>query len=201
MPTQQQQNIFAVVLAAGRSRRFGATKMLQMHRGETMVCRAGRLAREIAGDNSLLVVGHDAQNVIDATNRQLQFLVVNSRYTDGIGTSIAAAARSLPNTARGMLIVLADQPLITTQHLQALLAAWTGGENEIVATAFAGVQGPPVFFPRGAFADLASLSGDSGARALLGDPKYDVSTVWFDDAAIDIDTPDDLRRLAADERA
>lgn len=196
MRSAQQQNIFAVVLAAGQSLRFGATKMLQTLNGEAIVYRAAKLARRFAAENSLLVVGHDAEAVVTAAGRQCQFVVVNDSYAEGIGTSIAAAARCLPPSARGMILLLADQPLVTNRHLEALLAAWSGDDNEIVATAFAGAQGPPVLFPRGSFADLARLGGDRGARALLGNPDYEVSTVWFDEAAIDIDTPEDLSRVA-----
>ena len=94
-----------------------------------------------------------------------------------------------------MLILLADQPLISEEHLNALLSAWSGDDKEIVATAFAGTKGPPVLMPRAVFSDLAKLQGDTGAHKLLENPDYRLTTVWFDPAAIDIDSPDDLDRL------
>ncbi len=89
----------------------------------------------------------------------------------------------------------ADQPLITTEHLRALEAAWSGADVEIVATAFADTLGPPVLFPSGCFDDLIGLRGDAGAKRLLEDARYSVKQVAFAGAAIDIDTPEDLERL------
>lgn len=195
MNQPNEQRFFAVVLAAGRSRRFGANKQLQELDGQPLVGRAAALARAVCGKYTLLVVGHEWRRVVAAADQQCQFVAINENYGDGIGTSIAVATKSLAQTADCMLILLADQPLISEDHLNALLSAWSGDDEEIVATAFAGTQGPPVLMPRGAFSDLARLEGDTGARQLLGNPDYRLTTVWFDPAAIDIDSPDDLDRL------
>jgi len=186
---------FAVVLAAGRSRRFGANKQLQVLNGQPLVRHAAALARAVCGKTTLLIVGHEWRRVVAAADQQCQFVAINEDYGDGIGTSIAVAAKSLAHTADCMLILLADQPLISEDHLNALLSAWSGDDQEIVATAFAGTQGPPVLMPRAAFSELAMLEGDTGARKLLENPDFQLTTVWFDPAAIDIDSPDDLDRL------
>ena len=195
MTKHTELRCFAVVLAAGRSQRFGATKQLLEVDGVPIVRGAASLARAVCGDYTLLVVGHEWGNVVAAAEGQCQFVAINEDYTDGIGASIACAARSLAQSADSLLIMLADQPLITADHLNALLSAWSGDDDEIVATAFAGVKGPPVLMPRATFADLARLGGDTGARKLFDNPDYRVTTVWFDPAAVDIDSPEDLRHL------
>ena len=195
MAKHTEHRCFAVVLAAGRSQRFGATKQLFEVDGVPMVCKAATLARAVCGDHTLLVAGHEWGDVVAAAEGQCQFVAINEDYTDGIGASIACAARSLAQSANSLLIMLADQPLITAEHLSALLSAWSGDDDEIVATAFAGVQGPPVLMPRSTFSDLARLSGDSGARKLLDSPKYRLTNVRFEPAAVDIDSPDDLKHL------
>lgn len=190
-----QARIFAVVLAAGESRRFGSTKQLASFRGETLVHRASRFARESCGANTVIVVGHKASEVCDAADRQCQFLLVNDRYKDGLGSSIALAANALHHAAGALLLILADQPLITTQHLHELIAAWTGADDNIVATQFDNVRGPPILMPSAAFSFLQKLSGDQGAKHLLENENYRVTTVALDNARIDIDTPEDLKRL------
>jgi len=202
MASHAEPRIFAVVLAAGRSQRFGSTKQLQKIDGEAMVRKAAALARAVCAENTLLIAGHDWVNVVAAAGGQCHFISLNEKFVDGIGSSIACAARSLANTADALLVMLADQPLISADHLKALLHAWSGDDDEIVATAFAGVRGPPILMPRAAFPSLAELGGDAGARKFLDDPKYRVATVWFDPAAVDIDLPEDLSRLAqaADDR-
>lgn len=191
----EKPTVFAIVLAAGGSRRFGRSKLLEPVQGEPLVRRAAILAREVCGDYSVLVTGHERAAVTAAAGDAAQFIIVNDRYEEGIGGSIALAARAVSHAADALLLLFADQPLVTARHLLALLAAWDGTDHEIVATAFSGIVGPPVLFPRSAFPALAELSGDTGAKSLLHDPRFDVTTVTFEDAAIDIDTPADLEKL------
>jgi len=188
--------VFAAVLAAGESQRFGRSKMCESMQGETLVRRAARLAREVCGDRSILVVGHEGAAVSAAAGDAPQFVIVNDRYEEGIGGSIALAAKAVSHVADGLLLLLADQPLVTAEHLRALVSEWHGEDDVIVATAFSGTMGPPVLFPRGAFAALGELTGDQGAKALLQNSKFDVTTISFEDAAIDIDTPSDLEKLS-----
>jgi molybdenum cofactor cytidylyltransferase len=123
------------------------------------------------------------------------FLIVNDNYCDGLGTSIARAVRSVQHVAQAVVVLLADQPMITADHVQALCDAWSGAEDEIVATAYANTTGAPVLFPRACFDELAALQGDAGGRHLLNDQKFQVKRVVFEPAAVDVDTPADLERL------
>ena len=84
-----------------------------------------------------------------------------------------------------------SRTLGTARHLVIALCA-----TVCTATAFAETRGPPVLFPRGAFDLLEKLTGDDGARAVLSDPRFTVHTVRFEDAAIDVDTPDDFAALS-----
>jgi CTP:molybdopterin cytidylyltransferase MocA len=189
--------VFAAVLAAGRSQRFGRNKQLALIGGKPLVRHAADLAREACGHRSILVSGHQFAAVARAASDAPQFLLVNERYDDGLGGSIALAAAAVSHVADALLLLLADQPFITAQHLRALIDGWSGADNEIVATAFSGTVGPPVLFPRGAFGALGKLTGDRGAKSVLDDPQFDVTTIPFEDAATDIDTPADLARIAA----
>ena len=114
---------------------------------------------------------------------------------DTAGRLLEAQRERHLKSPREMAMLFADQPLITARHLQALIETWSGADNEIVATSFSGTMGPPVLFPRGAFEALCTLSGDTGAKSVIEDPRFDVKTIPFEDAAIDIDTPADLKRF------
>ena len=195
MSTPGKPIVFAAVLAAGSSRRFGRSKLLEAVDGQPLVRRAADIARAVCGDRSILVAGHESAAVTAAAGKAAQFVIVNDRHEEGIGGSIALAARAVAHTADALLILFADQPFVTVQHAAALTDAWSGAEDEIVATAFAGTVGPPVLFPRGTFDALGTLSGDTGAKRILEDPRFDVRTVPFEDAATDIDTPADLEKL------
>ena len=146
-------------------------------------------------DRVLLVVGHEYRRVITAAGNDCRFIVVNERYANGIGTSVAKAAMVLSDCSDAIVIVLADQPKIPLQHLRAMQRIWSGSDTEIVVTIANGTLTPPVLLPSAAYADLVRLEGDSGARELLHDCRYAHKVVRCDAAAQDVDTPEDLAQL------
>ncbi len=187
--------IFAVILAAGESVRFGSTKQLLDFGGESLVGRAVHLAEQVCGDRSVLVVGSDWKKVLAACGPQRGFFVRNDNYESGMAGSIACGVRSVAPVADAVLLMMADQPLITAEHLNSLIQEWSRSADDIIVSEYAGVQGPPVIFPAHCFDKLMKLEGDQGARSLLSDPAQSVKGLAFDAAAIDIDTPKDLENL------
>lgn len=196
-----ETRVYAVVLAAGAARRYGSSKQLALLGGETLVHRAARVARELCGDRSLLVVGHDAGRVVHAADGQCQFLACNEAYADGLGTSLALAARVLAGSADAFVLMLADQPLVSLAHLEALVERWQGNPAAVVATAYSQTRGAPAVLPAWLFKRIAALEGDRGAKALFDDPDIELETVVFDPAAADVDTPADLAALVAADQA
>ena len=190
-----KRNVIAVVLAAGSSSRFGATKQLAEIDGVPLVKRAVDAAIASRAAATVVVVGHDWQAVSAAIAPLAGFLVRNDDFEDGIGSSLSLAVRAARPAADAFVVLLADQPLVTAAHIDAIIDAWSGAADEIVATAFAGTSGPPVLFPAGCFDDLALLHGDTGARALVQDSRFTVRNVEFADAAVDVDVPEDLNPL------
>lgn len=182
-------------MAAGRATRFGATKQLAELGGMPLVRRAAAAAQRVCGENVLTVIGHDMASVLSALGDDSGFVVVNDDYASGLASSIARAVAACRSDAGALLVLMADQALVTAEHLQSLLDAWSGGDDEIVATAYDGTAGPPVLFANGTFADLLALEGDTGARALFDDERFVLKTVLFEPAATDIDTAADLAAL------
>lgn len=189
------KSVFTVVLAAGDASRFGATKQLAEFHGEALVRRAVRLAASVCGERCLLVAGKDSRRVIEACQPVPGYFVVNENYADGIGGSLAMAARSLGDVAEAVVVLLADQPLITSEHLQKLIAEWRQTPDQIIATAYANTVGPPAIFPGPFIAKLAALTGDRGAKAIIA--AENARTLRFEPAAADVDRPEDLDKLQA----
>ena len=189
------RRLFSVVLAAGRGVRFGSTKQLAPYRGTCLVARAVRLAESVCGDRTVLVAGHEWQSVVAACRPLRGFFANNTAHQAGMGTSIACGVSSVLEAADAVLLLLADQPLITTAHLKRMETAWMESPDAIVATVFSGTMGPPVLFPRGDFGHVASLGGDQGARHVLARAGERVRGVAFEEAAVDIDVTEDLQGL------
>jgi molybdenum cofactor cytidylyltransferase len=189
-----KQSLFAIILAAGESRRFGSSKQLAIFQGESLVSRAVRLAEAVCGDHSVLVVGSDWKTILSACAPQRGFFVRNESYATGLAGSIACGVQSVAHAADAVLLVMADQPLVTEGYLNSLISRWREAPEMIVASEYAGVKGPPVVFPKRCFDSLVKLQGDRGARSLLHDRRFSVVALPCDDAAVDIDTPADLAR-------
>ena len=185
--------VAVAILAAGKARRFGRQKLLEIWRGRPLLEHALRAASEVSGADVRLVTGDERYANLAALYAAR--VVHNPRFEDGIGTSIAAVAAACDDDTDALVIVLGDQPLVTGGHLRALIAAWDGEEGSIVATAYAGTQGPPVLFGGTYFSELATLDDDSGAKGVLRAHADRVRTVRFEPAAFDVDTPVDLDRL------
>lgn len=181
-----------MVLAAGKASRFGATKQLQDYRGMPLVTRAVRLAEEVCGADSVLVVGKDWPAVASAAAPLQGFFTINSDFGQGLATSISCGIKSICEKADAVLLLLADQPLITAAHLQDLIAARSNSADTIVATTYAGASGVPAIFPKRDFDALAKLQGDRGARSIIESSGDRVLLVEFEDASVDIDRPEDL---------
>ncbi|NCF73603.1 MAG: NTP transferase domain-containing protein [Gammaproteobacteria bacterium] len=186
------------VLAAGTSSRFGATKLVQPYHGKPLVQNALLAAQGACAGRVILVVGHDQDAVSEASNGLFDELIVNRDFQNGIGTSIAAAATACDEDTDALLIILGDQPLVTATHLRHLIDTWSGSDDEIISSSFDGITCPPILFPRKAFAALSRLQGDSGAKSLLENDDFVVSTIDFPPAGFDIDRPEDLHRVPSD---
>ncbi|HEV7572810.1 MAG TPA: nucleotidyltransferase family protein [Thermoanaerobaculia bacterium] len=163
--------VVAIILAAGFSTRLGTPKQDIVFEGETLLERAERLARAVADD------------VIVVTPQ------LNPDAAEGIASSIRAGVR-LVGDAR-ILIMLCDQPLITIDHLRELIAI----DAPIVATGYSNIAGVPAVFAPEFASELLGLRGDRGARVVIEAHRDVVRVVPFEDAAVDIDTADDLRKL------
>ncbi len=195
IPKDQLESIYVAILAAGTSKRFGSTKQISPLAGTPLIRHVADIARQVCDHRTLIIAGHDWSSVIKAAPTDGSFFAINEHYVSGMGSSIATAIRACRARANAVLLMLCDQPLITVQHLRSLIDKWSGDENEIVATAFAETIGPPVLFSKGTFADLIALRGDQGANALLHDSRFNLESVPFADAAVDIDTVKDLDAL------
>jgi CTP:molybdopterin cytidylyltransferase MocA len=164
--------VAAVVLAAGSSTRLGTPKQNLVFEGETLVARTERLARAVADD------------VIVVTPQ------LNPDAAEGIASSIRVGVRLAKPNAR-ILIMLCDQPLITIEHLLELIAT----ASPIAATGYAGIAGVPAVFAPEFRSELLALRGDRGARVVIEAHRDVTRVVPFENAAVDIDSEEDLRKL------
>ena len=188
--------ITGVVLAAGTSSRFGRTKQLAELQGKPLVQHAIDAAAAV--DEVVVVLGHDAERVREALDLpENARVVVNPDFERGQASSLAAGLAAADPASDAAVVLLADQPGIAASHVRALADAFRARGSRIVRLRFRDGPGPALL-SREVWDDAVSLTGDTGARALIAVHPEWVEEVDVDaDAPPDVDTPDDYRGLVS----
>ena len=192
--------IAALVLAAGRSRRMAPhNKLLVVDKtGKTMIARVvdnvlSSLARPV-----LVVTGHMEEQVETALRGRPVQHVHAPDYAAGLSASLKAGIAALPPDSAAAVVCLGDMPLVTGRMIDRLLEAYNPNEGRlIVLPTFRGKQGNPMLWDRRFFAEILEISGDSGARSLVGKYAEFVAEVEMGDDAVlrDFDTTESLATL------
>lgn len=191
--------IVGVLLAAGKSSRFGLSKSLAtLPDGRTVLEAA--VANLVAAVDTVVIVTRRVEDELVQvralcerfSSHRVEF-VINENAEEGMGTSIASGV-AVSRDAAGWLVALGDMPFIASQTITALKERLER-EQKIVVPHYHGERGHPVGFPANAYSQLLSLSGDKGAR-LLVDAAGDAIVLETEDRGVirDIDTPADLPR-------
>jgi molybdenum cofactor cytidylyltransferase len=147
-------------------------------------------------EDVVVVTGSDDAAIRQALSDLPVRFAVNPRPQDGQGASIAVGVGALKPWTRGAMIALGDQPRIPDAVVRTLLEAFQTSGKAIVAPVYRGVQGTPVVFSSEIFAELRTLGGDSGARAVVAARPERVERISIDLAMPpDVDTPEDYAKL------
>jgi len=186
-------SIIGILLAAGASRRFGADKLTHiLPNGDLMAVRACR--NLLAGtDNVLAVVrpgGERLAALLQAEGAEVQ---VCADAEQGMSASLVFGVRARPEAA-GWLIALADMPCIAPMTIRKVADALRLGAT-IAAPTWQGRRGHPVGFAHALGPELAALSGDEGAKAVIQTYLEQLQLIDCDDSGVlqDIDKPEDLK--------
>ena len=184
-----EEKTAAIILAAGASRRLGQPKQLAEVGGERLLDRAVRTAFAAGCEPVLVVLGASAETIASACDLRQAWVVVNSGWKEGMGSSVRAGVELLEGMPQvsGAVVMTCDMPEVPAAHLRGL---WRDTAT-VTASQYGGRRGVPAYFPRVAFATLRTLQGDAGARELL----QHAQTVELGGAEIDVDTPEDLDRV------
>ncbi|HEX8115053.1 MAG TPA: NTP transferase domain-containing protein, partial [Kofleriaceae bacterium] len=189
--------IAAVVLAAGRASRMGSNKLIAELDGEPIVRRTVRAVLGSRARPVIVVTGHEAEAVRAAlAGLDVQF-AHNPDFALGMSTSLRVGVAAAGPVA-GALICLGDMPKLEARHLDTVIDACRSGDpDEIIVPTCDRKRGNPVLWPQAYFAEIAELTGDVGARALIDRHAEQVRLLAIDDPAIlvDVDTPAALAEL------
>ena len=190
--------ISAIVVAAGESKRMGQTKLLLNLEGKAILQRVlDNLCRSQV-DEVILVLGHEAERILQTVDTDRVKVVINKNYREGMITSIAQGLMNLNDKVDAFFIVLADQPRVNPEVFNRLIAEFrrVTPQKNIVLPTFRGRRGPPALFGAKYQKEAFRIKGDVGLRQILQEHPDDILAVEMDTDSIlqDIDTPDDYQK-------
>jgi molybdenum cofactor cytidylyltransferase len=151
-------------------------------------------------DDVVVVVGADAELIQVSIDLGRARFVVNQEYASGMSSSLRAGMAALPADMTHAVIILGDQPVISAALLDELLDLQAASGLPAAAFCFDGLLHPPVVLARELWSDVAALEGDVGCRAIIRARPERVAALPMPTSSrhpVDIDTPDDYRRLLA----
>ncbi|MBC7672789.1 MAG: nucleotidyltransferase family protein [Polaromonas sp.] len=191
--------IAGLLLAAGRSRRFGADKLCAKLDGKAVI--RWSMAALSPLDSVYVVIAPGADAVTQALSRLDVRFVVNLGRDEGMASSIRAGIAALPADVAAVVIALGDQPRGSPAVTRALVDRWHAGDVAAVVPSYLDGRGHPVLFGRACFPALLALRGDVGARGVLEELGERAATVEVPAAMpVDVDTPEALAVLQEPRR-
>jgi molybdenum cofactor cytidylyltransferase len=187
-----------IVLAAGKGSRFLGTDHKLAQRIGSATVLATTLRHAIASQLPVVVV--TTSRFADLARRGIaarDVVLLPEAGPDaglGMGHSIAAGVAARPD-AGGWLVLPADMPLIEPASI--LAVARELAHHAVVYAQHKGRRGHPVGFATELYSELATLTGDEGARRLVS--RYPAVGIEVEDPGVlvDVDTEADLERLRA----
>ena len=186
-------SVAAIILAAGTSRRWGAdNKLLASIDGAPMIIRTVEAVLASKARPVILVTGHEAETVALHLKEHPISCVKAPDFGQGVSASLKTGIASVPADCGGALVCLGDMPWVKPSTLDRLVEAWERSDGKIaLVPTYGGEWGNPVLLGRALFTEIAHLSGDRGARALIAANAALIGEIPIDDPGIlrDLDQP------------
>jgi molybdenum cofactor cytidylyltransferase len=198
------KNKFGVILlAAGASTRLGQPKQLLMFGDLTLLDHCIHVAHGSNADSIIVVVGAKPHSVNTQVSDKTH-IANNVYWQEGMSSSIRLGIKTLAEVdplAEGAILMVCDQPYVTSLLLNTLIATYQTTGKPIVASGYDNTFGPPAFFHKKLFPELLQLDGDVGAKAVVQQHADEVELVLFPQGNIDIDTVADYQKLLKESSA
>lgn len=193
---QEKYNIPVIILAAGASRRMGTPKQLLSYGQKSLINHVIECAQRSEAQNIIVVLGAYANQIESTINQGI--VLKNEQWNQGISSSIRCGINYinsyLPSTD-AVVILLCDQPLVTSSLINQLLYTYSQNKYQIIACQYGKTRGVPALFPAHFFPQLVKLRGDKGAKKIIEEYSEQVLTISFPPGALDLDYPHDYERL------
>lgn len=192
--------VASIVLAGGASTRMGMPKQLLQFGERSLIGHVVEVAIASVCNLIIVVLGASSDRIKPEVERLDVRVVENPHWAEGMSTSIRTGIKTLKAInpeVEAVVLMLCDQPFVSTQIIDRLVASYRATGKSIIASEYAEISGVPALFSRALFSELTALSDDVGAKQVIKQHAQAVFGVPFPEGAIDIDTPKDYEAFQA----
>lgn len=192
------KHIAVLIMAAGSSSRMGEPKQLLKWKDVTLIENSINKVLQMQISKPIVVIGANSKKISPKIEPYSIEVIHNPNWARGLGNSIAFGVNHIKNNYQmdGVLMVLADQPLIKASYLIAMLDLFQISKDQIIATQYKnGKLGVPALFDRCYFNELSTIDGDKGAKSILKKHSNSVIKMKLATNVFDVDTEEDYRKL------
>ena len=187
------------ILAAGMSKRMGnQNKLLKKINNNTILSQTLNNHIESKINNINLILGHQKNIILEYVDQNKVFIIENNNFKRGMLSSILKIDENISDHTKGVLISLADMPLVTSEDINKLIKIFNENDQKIICIPEnKGKLGNPILLPKEIYKDLikdkSKLSNDKGLKKLILDKKYDYIRVSLSEGVTkDFDTIEDF---------
>ena len=188
--------IWAMILAAGESRRMGQPKLLLPFGEKTIIETVVEKVVSSKVDNTLVVLGSEREEVEEKIKNFPVKVAFNPDYRKGMLSSVLCGFKTLPEETQAVVVVLGDQPSVSKEVIDKIVDAYQKTGKGIVLPVYEKERGHPVLIDMKYKAEVESLSPDIGLRGTVYSHPEDILEVEVDTPNIlkDIDDEADYKR-------
>lgn len=185
----------AIILAAGESRRMGKVKLLLPFGEKTIIETVIDSVIQSDIDEVLVVLGSNAENIAEKIRNYPLMTTVNPNFRDGMLSSIQWGFENVPESIEAVLVMLGDQPLVTSSVINRIIQTYKQTKKGIILPVYHKRRGHPILIDFKYRDEVKQINPDTGLRELVHNHTQDILEVEVDDPGIlkDIDTLEDYK--------
>ena len=191
--------ISIIVLAAGKSTRFGENKLLYRLGNKTVIERVVESALGSQADEVLLVLGYEAERLERVISETGCRFIYNTNFEEGQSSSVKTGLASVARNSKAILIMPGDIALISSQAIDKVIEEYRITRVPIIVAAHQGKLGHPILFDKSLFHEITQINEETqGLKAIVKKywTKIKKVEVGSKEVLFDLDTREDLDKLS-----
>ena len=176
---QPLNKVACFILAAGMSKRMGSeNKLLKKYKNKIILNQTLKNHSESKLEKLNIIIGHDKESLKDTLKNFQIGVIENDNYMSGMLSSIKRINDYIDNEVTGIMISLADMPLVSSKDINSILDTFLlHDEKKICIPEFNGRLGNPIIIPLEIYKKIIqyeNLLKDKGLKSTILDGKFDI---------------------------